>query len=49
MKNQIILWAAEISADPRRRRLFLFGLAVLTLVGGIVGVVEAGPATSNGT
>jgi len=45
MKNQIVLWAAEMSSNPRRRRLFLFGLAVLALVGGIAGVAEAGPAT----
>jgi|FLYN01.1.fsa_nt_gi hypothetical protein len=45
MKNQIVLWAAQMTADPRRRRIFLFGLAVLALVGGIAGVAEAGPAT----
>jgi hypothetical protein len=43
MKNQIVLWAAQMTADPRRRRIVIFGLAVLALVSGVVGVAEAGP------
>lgn len=44
MKNQFVLWAAQMTADPRRRRIVVFGLAVLALIGGVVGVAEAGPA-----
>jgi len=44
MKTQIVLWAAQMTANPRRRRMVLLGLTMLALVGGIAGVAEAGPA-----
>jgi hypothetical protein len=44
MKNQIVLWVAQVSASPQHRRVILFGLTILVLVAGVAGVAEAGPA-----
>jgi len=44
MKNQIVLWAAQMTANPRHRRFVLLGLTALVLVAGMAGVAEAGPA-----
>ena len=49
MKTQIVLWAAQMTANPRRRRMLLLGLTMLALVGGIAGVVEAGGPAAGGT